>query len=241
LWGKKEAHCDLADPADASLGDCWDHAALEVESKFALVVVVGKRTLESVRKQIGELAQRTDHRLPRLITSDEYAPYRRALLEVYGVAKPRRRGRCGRHPKAVLTSPQDLVYATVHKHRRKGRVVRTSIERIYGSAEQLDRALAASSVSSKVNIAFVERYNGTDRHLNSRKGRKVYRFSKDPERHKAMTHFSQTIYNFCRPNRALTQDLGDHQRWARTPAMVIGLTDHVWSVAELARRQACPP
>ena len=242
MWGKKEAHCDLADPADASLGDCWDHAAVEVESKFALVVVVGKRTLESVRKQIGELAQRTDHRLPRLITSDEYAPYRRALLEVYGVAKPRRRrGRCGRHPKAVLTPPQDLVYATVHKHRRKGRVVGTSIERIYGSAEQLDRALAASSVSSKVNIAFVERYNGTDRQLNSRKGRKVYRFSKDLGLHEAMTHYAQAIYNFCRPNRALRQRQAD-QRWKpRSPAMAQGLTDHIWSVGELACRQAAPP
>lgn len=215
---------------------------MEAESKFAIVMVPDRRTLDSVRRQLGELAQRTDHRLPRLITSDEYKPYRRVLLEVYGVATPRRRrGRRGRQPKPWLAPPAGLVYATVHKHRRKGRVVRVNAERIYGSAEQLQQALAESSVSSKVNIAFVERYNGTDRHLNSRKGRKVYRFSKDPGLHEAMTHYAQTVYNFCRPNRALRVRQTDGSWQARCPAMAQGLTDHVWSIRELACRQAAPP
>ena len=215
---------------------------MEAASKFAIVVLAGKRTLESARKQIGELAERTDHRLPRLITSDEYKPYRRVLLEVYGMPRPRRgRGRRGRHPKPRLAPPAKLVYATVHKHRRKGRVVRTSIQQIYGSAEQLERALADSAVSAKVNIAFVERYNGTDRHLNSRKGRKVYRFSKDPGLHEAMTHYAQTVYNFCRPNRSLRLPWGQHRWRPRSPAMAQGVSDHVWSVRELASRQACPP
>ena len=215
---------------------------MEAQSKFAVVVLPGKRTLESVRQTISELAERTDGRLPRLITSDEYKPYRRVLLEVYGVPTPRRRRGCrGRHPKPRLTPPAGLLYATVHKHRRKGRVVGVSVERIYGSAEQLDRALAVSSVSSKVNIAFVERYNGTDRHLNSRKGRKVYRFSKNPELHEAMTHYAQTVYNFCRPNRALRLRQNDGSWQQRCPAMAQGLSDHVWSIRELACRQACPP
>jgi hypothetical protein len=120
-------------------------------------------------------------------------------------------------------------------------VIRTSIERIYGTGEQLEQALAASTVSAKVNIAFVERYNGTDRHLNSRKGRKVYRFSKDPGLHEAMTHYAQTVYNFCRPNRSLRLPWGEnHWRW-RCPAMAQGVTDHVWSIRELACRQAAPP
>ena len=134
---------------------------MEAQSKFAIAVVSGKRTLDSVRKQIGELAERTDHRLPLLITSDEYKPYKRALLEAYGVPTPRqRRGSRSRHPQPRLTPPAELVYATVRKPRRAGRVVGVSVQRIYGSAEQRDRALSQSSVSSKVNIAFVERYNG---------------------------------------------------------------------------------
>jgi hypothetical protein len=215
---------------------------LEAETKFAIAVVAGKRTVESVRKQIGELAERTDGELPRLVTSDEYKPYRRVLVEIYGQSRPRRRRfRRGRKPLPRRVPPDGLVYATVHKHRRNGRVVGTSIERIFGSAEQLKQALAASPVSTKVNTAFVERYNGTDRHLNSRKGRKVYRFSKDPGLHEAMTHYAQTIYNFCRPNRSLALRRADGSRLERSPAMAQGLTDHLWSVRELACRQACPP
>ena len=224
------------------MGDCWDHVALEAETKFALVVVAGKRTLASVRTQIGELAERTDGELPRLITSDEYKPYRRVLVEVYGESTPRRRRfRRGRAPLPRRVPPAGLVYATVHKHRRKGRVVRVNAERIFGSAAQLKQALAASSVSRKVNTAFVERYNGTDRHLNSRKGRKVYRFSKDPGLHEAMTHYAQTVYNFCRPNRSLALRQADGSWQPRSPAMAQGLTDHLWSIREWACRQACPP
>lgn len=215
---------------------------MEAQSKFAVAVVPGKRTLASVRKLIGELAQRTDRQLPRLITSDEYKPYRRVLLEVFGVpGPPPPRHRRGRPPLPRCHAPDHLVYAMVHKHRRKGRVIRTTIEPVYGSAEQVQQALAESPVSAKVNIAFVERYNGTDRHLNSRKGRKVYRFSKDPALHVAMTHYAQTIYNFCRPHRALRQRWADGRWQQRTPAMAQGLTSHVWSVRDLACRQACPP
>ena len=203
--------------------------------------MAGKRTLESVRQQLGELAQRTDRQLPALLTSDEYKPYRRVLLELYGIRRPRRRRfRRGRAPLPRLVPPAGLVYATVHKHRRKGRVVRTSMERIFGSAEQLAQALGGSTVSRKVNIAFVERYNGTDRHLNSRKGRKVYRFSKDPGLHEAMTHYAQTVYNFCRANRSLRLRRADGSWQHRCPAMAQGLSDHIWSIRELACRQACP-
>lgn len=215
---------------------------LEAETKFAVAVVTGKRTLEKVRQQVGELAERSDHRRPRLFTSDEYKPYRRVLLEVYGESQPRpRRYRRGRRPLPRRVAPPDLVYATVHKHRRKGRVVKTSVERIFGTPAQLVQAVAASKVSTKVNIAFVERYNGTDRHLNSRKGRKVYRFSKVLTLHEAMTHLAQTVYNFCRPHCSLRVRGADGRWQPRSPAMAQGLAEHPWTVKELCCRQACPP
>jgi hypothetical protein len=215
--------------------------ALEAGTKFALVVVPGKRTLDSVRRLIGELAWRTDGQTTMFVSSDEYKPYRRVLLEVYGRSRARRRRhRRGRHPRPRRVPPDGLVYATIHKHRRKGRVVRVTNHRIFGSAVELDRVLAASPVSKKLNIAFVERYNGTDRHLNSRKGRKVYRFSKRPQLHEAMTFYAQVVYNFTRAHRGLQVRDADGARVRRTPAMAQGITDHVWSIKELCHRQACP-
>jgi IS1 family transposase len=216
--------------------------ALEARTKFALGVVPGKRTLDSVRRLIGELAGRTDRQTAMFVSSDEYKPYRRVLLEVYGLSRPRRRRyRRGRRPHPRRVPPGGLVYATIHKHRRKGRVVRVTTHRIFGSAAELEQALAASPVSKKLNIAFVERYNGTDRHLNSRKGRKVYRFSKRPQLHQAMTFYAQAVYNFTRAHRGLEVQTADGARVRRTPAMAQGVADHVWSIKELCHRQACPP
>ncbi len=50
--------------------------------------------------------------------------------------------------------------------------------------------------------------------------------------HNAMTYFTMYSYNFCWPVRTLrVQDRND--RWlSRTPAMVAGLTDHIWSLRE---------
>jgi hypothetical protein len=91
------------------------------------------------------------------------------LLEAYGEPYPRRRnGRRGRRPKPGRRAPEGLLYATVHKHRRNGRVVRVSTHIIYGRREDLPKALRASRCSRNVNIAFVEWYNGTDRHQNAR-------------------------------------------------------------------------
>ena len=109
------------------------------------------------------------------MTSDEYKPYREAILEVYGQTYPRRRKhRIGRKPKPGRRPPAGLLYATVEKHRRRGRVVRVSTHLIYGKRQALQQALEASPCSRTVNIAFVERYNGTDRHQNARKVRRSY-------------------------------------------------------------------
>ena len=93
-------------------------------------------------------------------------------------------------------------------------------------------ALQASKSSRAVNIAFVERFNGTDRHQNARKVRKSYRFSKDWDLHNAATGF--TAYsNCCWPVRTLRQRAADGSQGPPcTPAMAAGLTDHVGSLEE---------
>src|SRR5262244_2230673 len=84
----------------------------------------------------------------------------------------------------------------------------------------------------RVSTSYLERYNGTDRHRNARKGRKSYCFSKDWEVHEAMTCFSIFSYNFCWPVRTLRQGNRKAGYVKRTPAMVADLTDHVWSLEE---------
>ena len=231
---KKQKRCDGESPEDARRGDNWDHVAFDPEHKLVLSVVPGKRTRQNVHRLLKGFHQRTGGRLMRLMTSDEYKPYREAILQVYGETYPRRRrGRRGRHPKPGRRAPAGLLYAAVHKHRRKGRVVRVSTHLIYGTRQALEEALAASPSSQAVNIAFVERFNGTDRHQNARKVRKTYRFSKDWDVHNAATYFTTYSYNFCWPVRTLRERHADGS-WGppRSPAMAAGLTDHVWNLQE---------
>jgi hypothetical protein len=169
----------------------------------------------------------------RLMTSDEYPAYAEVIREAYGVrVAPPRTGRPGR-PRKPHTGPDPrLVYATVHKERENNRVVRVSSRAVFGTAQAVASALAASPVSRSVNACFVERHNGTDRGRCSRKVRKSYAFSKDRDVHRAATAFSYFSYNFCWPVRTL-RVRGEHGRWQkRTPAMAAGLTDRVWSLNE---------
>ena len=227
---KKERHCE---PGEATAGDCWDHVALDPESRLVVSLVVGKRTSEATHELVADFRRRTGGRLPWLMTSDEYPVYAEAIRTAYGrVVPPPRSGRPGRPRNPTVVIPGGLTYATVHKHRANGRVVRVSTTLVFGTWVMLALALAMSAVSRVVNAAFVERHNGTDRGRCSRKGRKRYEFSKDWAVHAAATRFSYFSYNFCWPVRTLRVK-GSDGRWrSRTPAMAAGLTDHLWSIRE---------
>jgi hypothetical protein len=122
----------------------------------------------------------------------------------------------------------------VHKEREKGRVKSVSTRLVFGTMRLLRLALLLSLVSGIVNLAFVERNNGSDRNRNRRKVRKTYCFSKDWQVHEAMTYFTLFSYNFCWPVRTLRVQVGERQYERRTPAMAAGLADHVWTMREWA-------
>ncbi len=227
---RKERHCQ---PHEEAAGDCWDHVALDPDSRLVVSLVVGKRTADATHQLVADFRRRTGGRIPWLITSDEYPVYADAIRAAYGqVVTPPRTGRPGRprHPTVVV--PAGLTYATVHKHRANGRVVSVSTTLVFGTWFGLRLALAMSAVSRVVNAAFVERHNGTDRGRCSRKVRKTAAFSKDWRMHVAATRFSYFTYNFCWPVRTLRVKGADGRWQSRTPAMAAGLTDHVWTIRE---------
>jgi hypothetical protein len=132
--------------------------------------------------------------------------YRGAILEAYGeTVTPPRSGKRGRPCKSYKVPPVGLTYATVHKPRSKGRVVKVEQRVVFGTAEAVGTALARSASSRAVNTSFVERQNGTDRNRNARKVRKSYCFSKDWSVHQAITFFTMYSYNFCWPRRVIAK------------------------------------
>jgi len=220
--GKKEKHCDPDDEADWFCGDQWDHVALDPDSRLVLEVVVGKRLADNAVSLLEGVRDRLGGRVPELVTSDEYAAYHEALLEVFGRQEvPPRTGKPGRPSGPQVVPPEGMAYGTVHKTRERGRVVKVEERVIFGDVPE-----------GGISTSYLERQNATDRHRNARKGRKTYRFSKDWEVHEALTCFTMYSYNFCWPVRTL-REKGPDERWQpRTPAMAAGLADHVWSLEE---------
>ena len=211
---------------------------MDAEHKLVLEVVNGKRTEENTELLVQKTAKRLDFRTPRLMTSDEYKPYKKAILKAFGVKRtPKRTGKRGR-PRGPRYRPKpELVYATVHKTRKKGRVTEIDYRTVFGTEAQLQAALAASSCSRKVNTSFVERHNGTDRNRCSRKVRRSYCFSKDWDIHRAATCLSMYSYNFCWAVRTLRRP--DGRLGPCSPAMSAGLTNHLWTIREWLSFPAC--
>jgi IS1 family transposase len=219
--GRKQKNCGPGDEADWFEGDQWDHVALDPDSRLVLGVVVGKRVAENVERLLEDVKSRLGGEPPARVTSDEYPAYAEALLAVFGEeVVPERTGRPGRPAGPRVELPAGMSYGTVHKTRAKGRVVRVETRQVFGDS------------AGEASTSYLERQNATDRHRNARKGRKTYRFSRDWEVHAAMTAYTMFSYNFCWPVRTL-RERGPDGRWkARTPAMVAGLADHVWTIDE---------
>jgi IS1 family transposase len=207
--------------------------AYDPEHRLVVAVVPGGRDVEGTEALVGEFRRRTGGRTMRLMTSDAYPAYETAILDAYGeTITPPRTGKPGRPRGPHKEPPPGLVYATVEKVKREGRVVEILTRVIFGTMAAAEAALAGSRVSRRINTSFLERQHLTDRHHNARKSRRTYRFSKDWRHHEAATYFTLYGYNFCWPVRTLREPIGEGRWRKRTPAMAAGLADHVWTMAE---------
>jgi IS1 family transposase len=216
--GKKERN---REPEDVFSGDQWDHVALDADSRLVLSVVVGRRIPENADLLLADVKRRLGGRCPERITTDEYAAYEAAILNTFGaVVVPPRTGKPGRPAGPRVVPPGGLRYATVHKTRQNGRVVRVEPRAVFGAMPE------------RVQTSYVERHNGTDRGRNARKARKTYRFSKEWGMHESVSTFVHYSYNFCWPVRTLRRQDSEGRWQPRTPAMAAGLTDRVWPLAE---------
>lgn len=211
--------------------------------KVILAFVTGRITQENADELLEKTQQVTDGSL-RVFFSDQRPEYPKAILKAWGHwVQPERKGSRGRFPKPRLQAPEDLLYAQVVKHRRKGRVVEVSTKVVFGTPEALQEYLSTSEVSSAINTAFVERENGTMRQHNRRFSRKTLAFSKTASRAARQLVLCLGYYHFCLAHGGLREELpqpiptkgeGSPKKWKSvTPAMSIGVTDHLWTLKEM--------
>jgi hypothetical protein len=168
---------------------------------------------------------------PLLFVTDGLRTYVEAVRRAF---RTRQSGTGGR-PRLIAWP--DLVIAQVIKQ-YAGRAVSGTIHRLIHGSVRLFLTLLWSTPGCQVlNTAFIERLNGTFRRGLAVLGRRT----RGPARRSQTVHGGMyligTLYNFCTAHTSLRT--ADGQR--RTPAMAAGITDHLWTVAELLRHRVAPP
>jgi hypothetical protein len=163
-----------------------------------------------------------------LFLMDDHAPYRNAILQVFGQVKHgrRRRGR-GRRKKPSLKPPSDLLVGVVKKLRdAKGNLLEVRSQALHGTKKQIMARIQKLGIGYMINTAHVERLNGTIRcQQQARLGRRT----RNGSRLTRLLQFSlwlwRDLYNWTRIHASLGQ----------TPAMALELTQSVWSVLDYIR------
>jgi hypothetical protein len=102
--------------------------------------------------------------------------------------------------------------------------------------------LQRSEGGQVLNTSYIERFNGTVRERLATLTRKCCHAAQRLQALEVGMYLIGSTYNFCCFHQELsTRAAGAAQKLLRqTPAMASGLTDHLWSLAELLRYKVTP-
>jgi IS1 family transposase len=187
-------------------GDVWTFTALCADTKLVPSWLVGERTSDDAEVFLTDLASRMANRIQ--LSTDGHVIYEGTV------------GPSFRH---------QVDWAQIMKTYRAGDG--GTPERKYSPAVctgTKTRVLKGDPDPDRISTSYVERQNLTMRMGMRRFTRLTNGFSRKVENlsHAVSLHFMH--YNFARPHQSLKE------RYPRTPAMAAGVTDHIWSLEEIA-------
>lgn len=230
VFCKKKKALSIED-FEQEYGRHWIWTALDPESKLLISFFVGQRTMDDCKIFIKDLAERI--KTKPLFTSDELPHYQATLADQFSsLEKQEKTGKPGRPKVAQQVVDPELKYATVHKTRENGKVVKVTRNIIFGCQEEVARIITSSPVSNTINTAFVERFNLTLRNHSKKLTRKTICFAKQKQGLIAQMCIVAAYYNFSKTHSRLTISIKD-KKIERTPAMAAKLIDRVWPLGEI--------
>jgi IS1 family transposase len=207
IWsfvGSKARNVPEGREDDPNYGDVWTWTALDADSKLIVSWYVGGRGYEDAAELMLDLRDRVNNRIQ--LTTDGHGAY----------------------PNAVgLAFRRDIDFAQLVKQYaspREGQA-RYSPAVCTGARVRIDRG---DPDPDRISTSYVERQNLTMRMGMRRFTRLTNAFSKKLDSHMAAIALHFLHYNFARPHRTLANP------YPRTPAMAAGISDHIWSLSEIA-------
>jgi len=204
---------------EEGLGPRWGCLSQDRPTRFVVAWAFAASEDEAAPLVVQQTRRRTHGQAGVPWISDGRVVYRREVCRVY--RDPLRSGKRGR-PRLVLTPGVGLTQAI--KHRRHGRVVGIEVRQVVGQPIACPYAVHE------------ERLNGVLRDRLNCLTRKTHAFAKERETWDAAVTLCLFEHNWLRPHPALrepTDGLPNGRRYRRrTPAMAMGLTDHICSWEE---------
>jgi IS1 family transposase len=188
-------------------GDQYTYVALASSTRAIIGYRTGKRDSETTDDFIQDLRQRVIG-LPE-ITTDGFHPYKSSIRDAFG----------NRIAHGVINKTYSVTHLAV-----------TEASRRYSPAQVVAvQRDVVSGVPADISTSYVERQNLTLRMGSKRFARLSNGFSKKIDCHLAAVGLYVAFYNLCRTHEALSPSA----KSPVTPAMALGITDHVWTVSEL--------
>ncbi len=201
---------------DEEYGDCYTFTAMEKTSKLLLAYHVGRRTTADTANFAERLRHAIDGRCQ--ISTDGFQPYETVIPAVFN----------GQVDLAQVIKAYGNPSGTSEVRYSPGSIVSIRWHAVCGHPDP-----------SLVCTSHIERHNLSIRMGVRRMTRLTNGFSKKRANHEYHLAIFFLFYNFCRPHMTLSKGKNKGERGtATTPAMAAGLTDHVWTMAELLNELA---
>ncbi len=213
--------------AGGAIGAYWGCLSQDRATRFVIAWAFAGSEEQAAPEVVARTRQRTHHQAGRTWISDGNPVYARQIRQIY--RDPHRSGQRGR-PRLVPTPNLGLTQTI--KQRQHGRVVGITVRAVLGEA------------STCPSVVCEERLNGVLRDRLNCLTRKTHAFAKQGRTWKAAVVLCLFEHNWIRAHRALreaAENLPQRQRYQRrTPAMAMGLSDHIWSWTEFLTYQIHP-
>jgi IS1 family transposase len=186
-------------------GDVWTWTAIDADTKLVPSWLVGLRDAYHGYKFMRDLESRLANRVQ--ITTDGHRVYLWAVEDAFG---------------------QNVDYAMLVKLYGQ----EPDGERRYSTAKCIGadkHVIQGNPDTQAISTSYVERQNLTMRMSMRRFTRLTNAFSKKLENHTLALALYFMYYNFARPHKTLANP------YPRTPAMAAGISNHIWTVGEIAK------
>jgi hypothetical protein len=189
------------------------------DSRFVVACATGPLNEELITQAVSTAVQRTHHR-PLSWFSDGWHGYAAILKHAYRQPQPRE-GKVGRRK---LVVPETVTLMQTVKHRDE-----------HGHLLSVEIRAALGASLGPAGTVHVERLNGALRDRLAALTRKTHAFAKRDATWDALLDLQLFAHNFHWAHRGLRLPLGNgvHRYHHRSPAMALGLTDHLWSFQDL--------